>query len=341
MKKIISLFMAVVLCLMPMSAMAEATDGGMNAQLEAIMEIEPENMTSSQYFLFEHGFHSDEASADSVIFARRTSGGDALLARRGGTVYAGSEEVSGYAGNSEMVFYMAGDTIYRYHVRSRQTDAIYQGSGIVTWYPITSKVLLIGKNNGITASPLAPPICTDELDLEGLAYYEVDTEEKRIVYAEDPERSIFLTQGSGYTNLSSYSGRINGKSIPTSSYPINSVYNSSYNGSTQCAGFALYVYNYLWGSTGYGTSYYPNGSTVTNMIDNLYSKNDGARVRVSSSANSSSNGHSFIICEQRNREYVIVYHANWGSGSNVVRVTKFTYAQLYSYYPYVYYVQNP
>ena len=88
MKKIISLFMAVVLCLMPMSAMAEATDGGMNAQLEAIMEIEPENMTYSQYFLFEHGFHSDEASTDSAIFARRTGCGDVLLSRRGGTVYA-------------------------------------------------------------------------------------------------------------------------------------------------------------------------------------------------------------------------------------------------------------
>lgn len=88
MKKLLSLFMAVVLCLMPMSAMAEATDSGMNAQLEAILEIEPENMTYPQYFLFEHGFHSDEASADSAIFARRTGGGDVLLSRRGGTVYA-------------------------------------------------------------------------------------------------------------------------------------------------------------------------------------------------------------------------------------------------------------
>lgn len=333
--------MAVVLCLMPMSSMAEATDGGMNAQLEAILEIEPESMTYSQYFLFEHGFHSDAASADSVIFARRTSGGDALLSRRGGTVYTGSKEVSGYAGNSEMVFYMVGDTIYRYHVRSRQTDAIYQGGGIVTWYPITSKVLLIGRNNGITASPLAPPVCTDELDLEGLAYYRVDTESKEARQAVDPEHLVFLTKGLGYTHLSSYSSMINGTTIPLGNYPIGSAFTSSYGGSTQCAGFALLVYAQIWGSTSYGTPgyYYTSGSTESSMRNVLSTKSVGARVRVSDTYGSQNNGHSFIICS-RNSSNITVYHSNW-ENDNVVYVTRFTYAQLHSYYPYVHFVQNP
>ena len=165
MKKLISLLMAVILFLMPTSAMADAVEDNPNAELEAILEIEPENMTYSQYFMFEHGFHSDEASADTVLLSRRTGSGDLLLADRGGTVYAGDEEVSGYVGNAELVFYMAGNTIYRYHVKSRQTDAVYQVTGIITWYPITSKVLLIGKNNGTVASTLTSPICTDELDL--------------------------------------------------------------------------------------------------------------------------------------------------------------------------------
>ena len=105
MKKFLSLFMAFVLCLMPMSAMAEATDGGMNAQLEAILEIEPENMTYSQYFLFEHGFHSDEASADSVIFARRTSGGDALLSRMRSLLGATGIDPAALVGDAECPAY--------------------------------------------------------------------------------------------------------------------------------------------------------------------------------------------------------------------------------------------
>ena len=331
--------MAFVLCLMPMSAMAEATDGGMNAQLEAILEIEPENMTYLQYFLFEHGFHSDEASADPVIFARRTSGGDALLARRGGTVYAGSEEVSGYAGNSEMVFYMAGDTIYRYHVRSRQTDAIYQGSGIVTWYPITSKVLLIGKNNGITASPLAPPVCTDELDLEGLAYFVADTDEHTLKGAENPGRLIALTQNGGYYNVPNFHTRINGKTVPFSKYPDGSTFeDSDYPGdATQCAAFALLVYGELWGSENYGSSVSPSVTSENAMKSAIQNLANGARIRVTH--RDGSGGHSVILCSKVG-DAITVYHANWG-GPNEVHLTRFTYHQFYLEFISMPFAQNP
>lgn len=246
-----------------------------------------------------------------------------------------------------MVFYMVGNSIYRYHVKSQRTDLIYQGNGIVTWYPITSKVLLIGKrNNGLSTMSVAAsqPACTDLLDEDHLTYYSVDVEAKTETVAIDPQHAIFLTEGDGFTNLSSYSCTINGKSIPNSSYPINSIYSSSgYNGSYECAGFAREIYVYLWGNDNYGNNYdYSDltGSTWQSMKSNLNTKNPGARVRVSGSATSAYPGHSFIICRSYTN-YIIVYHANWDTGYNVVCVTHFTYEQLHSYYNYVHMVQNP
>lgn len=64
--------------------------------------------------------------------------------------------------------------------------------------------------------------------------------------AEDPMLDISMTgMSTSYNIFTTTAMSINGKSIPHPDYPIGSVYSGSFEGGTQCHGFALFIYNYV------------------------------------------------------------------------------------------------
>ena len=167
-------------------------------------------------------------------------------------------------------------------------------------------------------------------------YYKIKTGENTIV--KDPEKAIALTRGSGYTNLQSYSSTINGKAIPKAGYGIGATYDpygNGYNGYYQCYGFALEIYDYIWGTNHSSTKTYPGYiSSYTAMRDLVLVYPRGTDMRFTYP-------HSMILVS-RTYSYVYVYHANWTPElDNTIYVTQFTWSQFYSYFKTFSYVNEP
>ena len=124
----------------------------------------------------------------------------------------------------------------------------------------------------------------------------------------------------------SYGGgyRINGVNLPLAEWPVGSYWtvdgtpNSSslYHGGIECAGFARYVYNTIWGSGTYG-----NAVTARNLNGNssdFTGINIGARINCdrresrdpeNDDFNNSVGNHSMVLIEKTNPG-VTVYEAN-------------------------------
>ena len=141
------------------------------------------------------------------------------------------------------------------------------------------------------------------------------------------------TGGSGDTYT------INGKTIPLSEWPVGSYWttdgkpsdkdgNTSIklaDGSKQCAGFAKYVYEQLWGS-------YTHGSKITAVeLKGTSEDFDGINVgaRINCDKVSDNSNHSMVLVDKTNTE-VVVYHANWADNANeycMIKITHWTYAK--------------
>lgn len=154
----------------------------------------------------------------------------------------------------------------------------------------------------------------------------------------DPDYSIGLTGFPGDCNVINYNARvtINGKAIPHASYPSGSVYSGTFENSTQCHGFALFIYDYLWGSTSYGRKSRTisiNDSTPT--TEAALQLPAGSLIRVDSG---SSSQHTMIFLSNTTTG-ITVYHANWTNGE--VRITNMTYANFASRYDTINYIRIP
>ena len=132
---------------------------------------------------------------------------------------------------------------------------------------------------------------------------------------------------------------INGKTIPLSEWPVGSYWttdgkpsdkdgNTSIklaDGSKQCAGFAKYVYEQLWGS-------YTHGSKITAVeLKGTSEDFDGINVgaRINCDKVSDNSNHSMVLVDKTNTE-VVVYHANWADNANeycMIKITHWTYAK--------------
>ena len=156
-------------------------------------------------------------------------------------------------------------------------------------------------------------------------------------FTEDSASSSGGETGGGTSSGDTYT--INGKTIPLSEWPVGSFWttdrkpsdkdgNTSIklaDGSKQCAGFAKYVYEQLWGS-------YTHGSKITAVTLEGTSKdfkgiNVGARINCDKVSDNSN--HSMVLVDKTNTE-VVVYHANWFENENeycIIKITHWTYAQ--------------
>lgn len=241
--------------------------------------------------------------------------------------------VYSYVGNPEIFFFAAGDSIYRYHISSKIVDLIFTDEDLVWFYPITAHTILYAKgytnNDGI--------MCSTETD-DTLAYYYYNKLTDTSEITHDPEYSISLTGYPGDYNVINYRSRatINGKTIPHPSYPSGSVYSGSFGGGTQCHGFGLFIYDYLWGSTSYGRQ--TRTIAINDWVDTAKAALQlpaGSLIRVD---HNMSNQHTMIILSH-NSSSIEVYHANWTNGE--VRITTMTYSNFTSRYDTINYIKIP
>lgn len=98
------------------------------------------------------------------------------------------------------------------------------------------------------------------------------------------------------------------------------VHNNSY----ECAGFARYIYNYLWGSDTYGTAVtYRNLSGSSSDFSGI-----SVGARINCDREDGSGNHSMVVVDKTSTG-VTVYHANWALAENYCKIkfTTWTFAE--------------
>lgn len=125
---------------------------------------------------------------------------------------------------------------------------------------------------------------------------------------------------------------INGKTIPLSQWPVGSYWTTdgTPNGSSlehngrECAGFARYVYNYLWGDDEYGKPI--DQKDLVGTSSDFNGINIGARINCTKKTGGGN--HSMVLANKTSTG-VVVYHANWATSNNycIIRLDTWTYAE--------------
>lgn len=271
------------------------------------------NLGYDEYFRNEHGFYVDNSTRITNPSALLQQNGSPLFTGQDGKLCYNGQPVTGYVGNQELLFFCVNQTIYRYHVFSKRVDEVFTQPSMTTFYPITSEKILWGSNtaSGSRTAAICTPAIHDEITYH---FYDVYTDTEINTF--DAVELIRMTTCGPYINLRDATRyTINGKAIPHASYPAG----STWDGGNQCAGFARYIYYYLWGQ--YGTAYYPSATAIT--YANLSQTNPGARYRFTIQ-------HSAILVQYTSTN-TVWYHANWG-GTNLVAVSSYSYASCQNYF---------
>ena len=120
--------------------------------------------------------------------------------------------------------------------------------------PYQNKGVMIGSEKP-TMVACSNALCKDEYELswEGTyEYFDLTTGAVRAI--RDPNTFYIAATSVGLTDRSNYTTTINGKSIPNAQYPAGGTYSgstsTSFGTGSQCHGFGLYIYDYLFGSSG-------------------------------------------------------------------------------------------
>lgn len=138
------------------------------------------------------------------------------------------------------------------------------------------------------------------------------------IQPDDSDPSVDLLS---FTNASSYTTTINGKSIPSASYPVGSTYsgsasmtNPSLSGS-ECHGFAITIFKYLFGDNGTKVT---KNLTISSRSDTqvkteLSSYPLGTLIRAKRPAGT----YHTMILVGKDASGVYLYHANWSAEDTV------------------------
>lgn len=316
MKRIISILLTIALLMCStLSAFAESSTTTTGFENDPFA-VESRNLSYTVYFRNEYGFFLDDHSNTASYLALLKTDGTTLFTRHGTDILYNQVPVSGCVGNREVVFFVADHTIYRYHALSKQIDAILTDDTIVTFYPITSYMLLLGRS--ITEISNAAVVISDEVQV-GLAYTLYDAYEHQEKATTIPDEYIYRTECGPYMLYreeadASVNASINGKTIPHPDYPSGSIWDRD----DGCAGFARFIYNYCFGN--YGTTV-TTGMPKQFTYSAISHLNKGARLRFTKQ-------HSAILVGATSSS-VTLYHANWHD--NASDPNNKVYYAVYSY----------
>lgn len=322
MKKIVSLILIFCFTLTPVYAMAD--------------EMQDVSDSYSNYFSVDYIFYE---TSDYSITAYTKPNNQPLFVSNGSALYYNNEPVYSYVGNPEILFFSLENAIYRYHVASRIVDLMLSDEDVVWFYPITAHTILYAKGF-VEYSGIACSRATNNT----LEYYYYDDVTGTSEDVANPDHSIALTGFPGDYNIIDNSdiatyaavATINGKAIPHNSYPEGSEFTGSFEGGTQCHGFALFIYDYLWGSTSYGIQ--SRAIAVNDFAETAKAAlqvPNGSLVRVDSGKSSL---HTMIVISKTSTG-IKVYHANWTNGK--VCITNMSYSNFVARYDTINYIKIP
>ena len=273
-----------------------------------------------QYFSVDAIFYTEDDYRNDFLTYSDTEN-HFLFSISDGNIYYKDSIVTGRIGNHEVFFFAAGKTIYRYHLASHVVDELYSNDDMIWFYPITSYSVLFAEDHKANAQYISTVACSDTVD-KTLSYYYCSALDNTVSYCADPQHTLDITGIPGAYNVILPTREdvyyINGKQIPHASYPVGSTYSGTFQNAPQCHGFALFIYDYLWGSTDYGNYIDPiDISDANDAKTALQNRPAGTLVRVGPSL------HTMIIVSTSSSG-IYVYHANWTGGK--VALTNFTYA---------------
>ena len=287
------------------------------------------------FFSVDSIFYEDSDAIENVLL-NKAGVGTIPFRLLNGVLYYQDIQISSYVGNSEILFFIAGDTLYRYHVASDITDIVLKNPDIIWFYPLSSYNILFATAPEATSARNAETVTCSKIVPVGQVFsYDMLT--KCTEVAENPTLDISMTgMSTSYNIFTTTAMSINGKSIPHPDYPIGSVYSGSFEGGTQCHGFALFIYNYIWGSTSHGTGDGRTALTSTAVAKwELKGISPGTLIRVDDTG---SLMHTMIV-EQTSETGITVYHANWTGGK--VCETFFSYEDFANRWSEISYMQIP
>lgn len=237
--------------------------------------------------------------------------------------------------NDDLIFYQMDNAIYRYYIESGATDCIVEADYIYFFYPYSNFVVEWGTGDGVV--------------------YRVDTSAVNSVDSSGTPNTTTLDEYTFIEEINVQAAAaatvtyVHGKRIPITIYPNGSYYNKTgractchdsaerctninsngvgtcyscekFNGSAQCAAFAHYVYNYLWGfKVNKDTDKNPRNELINSgpaAREFLWSIESGTHLRVVINTNKYYGEHSLTIAEVGTTG-VTIYHANGSGGCEV------------------------
>lgn len=265
-------------------------------------------------------------------------------------------EIKTVLANDYLIWFQAGDSIYRLYRQNNALDFVYSNPDMLWWrpasnysieYAVYSEEYLQAKRDGRDPDSMS-------FNIEARYQYNAFTDKTVLEYQEemDSEWLTYEVPSRAISHYPSYNVTIAGKRIPESSYPIGSFISSSgqkcghhsvtnndncddVNGSCgclvlgnrlglgfgiQCSGFAKQIYWDLFG-TDTGTLTYDK-KIKGEAKDFFTDLHPGALIR--------SRGHSLIFIKATST-YVDFYHANYQAACQV-SVSRFTYDDIEYYY---------
>ena len=232
------------------------------------------------------------------------------------------------------VYFIDSQTLYRYDTVTDSLTVAYNGEIEVNYYIPNEYGVVIGTEAPVSDNGIVHTALEYEEGLEWPGdYYFYNNESKELTMIDDPDWSLLVYSTKGVSSVS-YSTSINGKAIPSSAYPVGSIYSGSDNGGTQCHGFGYAIIKYLYGSYSNVTKYSLNRALSASEIKNY---SNGSMIR----AYIGDHQHTMIKIGSDSGG-IYVYHANWNitNGVEISYITNSTFGSSGTFYKIEYILQH-
>ena len=245
--------------------------------------------------------------------------------------------------NDDLIFYLANNAIYRYHIESKKTDLLVQDSYIHYFYPYSNYIIEFGNGNGEVYRLNTSGKFFTETRLENYTFLEeansniitpraaVNVHGKSLPLSAYLDESYFTKTGSACKKVAKGGCHGSGEVCVNNVGECSSC--KDHYGAAQCMGFSHYVFKQLWEhEVSNAQTHSRSLSSILDTSEFLWDCPSGTELRVTGPQTT---GHSIIIADVTTTG-VYVYHAN-GHGGCKVYYEYMSFATFKSNYNYVEY----
>lgn len=268
------------------------------------------------------------------------------------TIFITNKNIDKIYANEDLIFYLANNTIYRYHIESRKTDILVTDDYIHYFYPYSNYVIEFGDGDGEIYRLTSTGELVIKTPIENYSFLEennstiitsrapVNVHGRILPLTEYDDGEYFTQSGNACALLSNGGCHEPGHACSKNLNTCNNCI--TYNDAAQCFGFAHYVFNKIWG---YDVDHSTDRHYHDEDIDSIPSAKNflwncpsGTHLRVTGPHTM---GHSIIIADVTTSG-VYIYHAN-GHGNCRVDyeyMSFYTFIDNYDHVEFSYYDDN-